>query len=121
MARVLIVEDDASLCELYREELVHEGYDVATAGDGAAAVEEFREREPDAVVLDIRMPGMDGIEALEELLQVNATVPVIINTAYNSYKENFMTWAAEAYVIKSSDTSELKSVLRRALEKRGLG
>ena len=66
------------------------------------------------VVLDIRMPGMDGIAALNAILGKNRRVPVILNTAYPQYKENFMTWGAEAYVVKSSGLTELKQIKKRS-------
>ena len=121
MATVLVVEDDASLGELYRDEFGREGYDVEVCNDGPAALETFSEFPPDVVILDIRMPGMDGIETLTKLLSKDRTVPLILNTAYPSYKDNFMSWAAEAYVIKSSDLTELKRAVRRALENAGAG
>lgn len=69
------------------------------------------------MVLDIAMPGMDGIEALGRILGQDNTLPVILNTAYSSYKDNFMSWSADAYVVKSSDLTELKAEIRKALEK----
>ena len=63
------------------------------------------------------MPGMDGIEALGRILGQDNTLPVILNTAYSSYKDNFMSWSADAYVVKSSDLTELKAEIRKALEK----
>jgi CheY-like chemotaxis protein len=70
------------------------------------------------VVLDIAMPGMDGIEALGRLLARNNQLPVILHTAYATYKDNFMTWSADAYVVKSQDLGELKSEIQRVLAKR---
>ena len=70
------------------------------------------------VVLDIAMPGMDGIETLGRVLSKDNRLPVILHTAYATYKDNFMTWSADAYVVKSSDLSELKSEISRVLAKR---
>jgi len=64
------------------------------------------------------MPGMDGIEALTAMLGKDRQVQVILNTAYPQYKENFMTWGAEPYLIKSSDPGGLKEKIREVLEKR---
>jgi DNA-binding response OmpR family regulator len=58
---------------------------------------------------------MDGIEALGHILSKDGTIPVVLHTAYSSYKDNFMTWSADAYVVKSADLSELKSRLREVL------
>ena len=86
--------------------------------NGKEALEKFGKEKPDLVVMDIRMPVMDGIEALTVMLGKNRQIPVILNTAYPQYRENFMTWGAEAYVIKSSDLTELKQKIREVLEKR---
>ena len=73
---------------------------------------------PDLVIMDISMPEMDGIESMGRILSKNNKIPVILNTAYSSYKDNFMTWSADAYVIKRSDLAELKVTIRNVLEKR---
>ena len=78
----------------------------------------FEKESPDVVVMDIRMPVMDGIQTMTAMLGKDRKIPVIINTAYSYYQENFMTWGAEAYIIKSSDLSELKHKIREVLEKR---
>jgi len=67
-------------------------------------------------VLDIAMPGMNGVETMAKMLDMDRQLPIILHTAYPSYKDDFMTWAAEAYVIKSSDLSELKEQIAKALE-----
>ena len=117
MSRILLVEDDANQALLYREELEADGYEVAVAKDGHEAVELAEKATPDLIVMDIRMPGMDGIEAMGRVLSKHNKLPVILNTAYASYKDNFLTWSADAYVIKSSDVAELKAAIRRLLEK----
>ena len=105
---------------LYRQELELAGYEVETAANGPQAIERVQNGGIDIVLLDIAMPGMDGIEVLGRILDINRELPVILNTAYSSYKEDFMTWAAEAYVTKSGDLSELHFRLAEALAKRGL-
>ena len=118
MIRILCVDDDLALLRLYRDELAEEGYEVILAKDGKEAVKKFGEQKPDLVIMDIRMPQMDGIETLNVILGKDRQVPVILNTAYVQYKENFMTWGAEAYVIKSSDLTELKEKIRDVLSQR---
>lgn len=117
-ARLLFVDDDPSLLKLYQEELAEEGYKVIVARNGKEAVTRFSREKPNLVILDIRMPEMDGITALNAILGKNRQVPIIFNTAYPQYRENFMTWGAEAYVVKSSDLSELKQTIRRVLERK---
>jgi len=118
MPTILIVEDDEHQQLLYQEELKEEGYDVVVASSGEQALELVQQVAPDLVVLDIAMPGMDGVEALGRLLAQNNQLPVILHTAYATYKDNFMTWSADAYVVKSSDLSELKAEIGRVLAKR---
>jgi len=115
MKKVLIVEDDAAQRMLYEVELEEEGYDVLLAKDGFEAIEKVREHRPDIVVLDLMMPNMHGLDALRKILSINPNIPVIIHTAYSHYKNNLMSWAAEAYVVKSSDLTELKNALKRIL------
>jgi DNA-binding response OmpR family regulator len=95
--------------------LAGEGYDVVLAADGREALECLKESRPDLVVLDLCMPGMDGIETLGQVLSRDNTIPVILHSAYSSYKDNFMTWSADAYVVKSSDLTELKARIRDVL------
>lgn len=118
MATILLVEDDDHQQLLFEEELKEEGYDVVVASSGQQALEIVDRVEPDLVILDIAMPGMDGIEALGRLLSKNNQLPVILHTAYATYKDNFMTWSADAYVVKSSDLSELKAEVARVIAKR---
>ncbi|MCU0726057.1 MAG: response regulator [Planctomycetes bacterium] len=115
MSIVLVVDDDRNQRTLYSRELGEEGYEVVTAADGREALEVFALRSPDVVVLDVQMPNMDGIETLGRLLSADRRIPVILHTAYSSYKTNFMTWSADAYVVKSSDLTELKAKIREVL------
>ena len=121
MGKILCVDDDSSLLLLYQEELSEEGYEVIVARNGKEALEKYDRESPDLVVLDIRMPIMDGLETLNALLGKNRQLPVILNSAYSTYRDNFMAWGAEAYVLKSSDLTELKGKIREALGRRKKG
>ncbi len=118
MEKVLCVDDDPSLLRLYQDELSEEGYKVILAKDGKEALSKLAKENPQVVILDIRMPVMDGIGTLTAMLGKDRQIPVILNTAFPQYRENFMTWGAEAFVIKSSDLTELKQKIREVLEKR---
>ena len=118
MKTILIADDDRNLTLLYAQELTDEGYRVDVVHDARQAIERVEQNPPDLLVLDIRMPGMDGIEALGHILGKNNRLPVILNTAYTNYKDNFMTWSADAYVVKSSDLSELKTTIAEVLRQR---
>ena len=118
MTTVLIVEDDKNQRLLYEQELKLEGYEVVTAADGKDALGKIQEQLPDLIIMDINMPKMDGIETMGKILGKNREIPVIINTAYSNYKDNFMSWAADAYIVKSSDLSELKNTVKEVLVKK---
>lgn len=115
MARILVVDDEDSLRRYYELELKHDGHDVDTAETADEGVAKVRDNEYDVVILDIRMPGKDGLEALGEMLAERRNVRVIINSAYTTYKDNFMSWAAEAYVLKSADLTELKEKIAEVI------
>ncbi len=118
MAAILLIEDDPNQRVLYEATLRAEGYEVASVGDGREALAHCERALPDLVVMDISMPGMDGMDLMGRLLGRNHSLPIILNTAYAWYKEDFRTWAADAYIIKSSDLSELKNAVRRVLSRR---
>ncbi len=115
MKKILIVDDESHLRLLYETELRRAGYQTMTASNAEQGLEYVETMQPDLVILDIRMAGMDGIEALQRILDRDNTIPVILNTAYSSYRENFMTWAADAYITKSSDVTELLDTVKELL------
>lgn len=117
---ILVVEDDTNQRALYQEELIDEGYRVLTAGDGKEALSHVRAQKPDLVILDINMPVMDGLDTLSQLLEHDGQIPVIINTAYASYQDSFTTWSADAYIVKSSDLTELKTTVKRLLHSKNV-
>jgi DNA-binding NtrC family response regulator len=118
MAKILIVDDEANIRALYETELEDEGYEVVSVDSARAALELLNKEVFDLVILDIRMPGDDGITALEKMMVKNRNLPVILNTAYPGYKDNFLSWLAEDYLIKSSDLSDLKNKIAEILQKR---
>lgn len=118
--RILIVEDEVNQGLMYEQELTDEGYVVDVANSGKSALEMVDNAAYDLVVMDIGMPEMDGLETLGRMLGRDNKLPVILNTAYPSYKDNFMSWAADAYVIKSSDLTELKEKIRESLNKKDI-
>lgn len=117
MARIFVIEDEPSLRMLYRAELQGMGHEVVCWSNGREALQGLHKDAPDLIVLDIMMPEGDGMEFLTRMLDGRLSVPVIINSAYSHYKNEFISWAAEAYIVKSSDVSELKSQINRVLAK----
>ena len=120
MSKLLVVDDDKNLSILYEQELTDEGHEVTLASSAPQALDYLKTHHPDLIVLDISMPGMDGIEALGKILAKDKSMPVILNTAYSTYKDNFMTWSADAYVVKSGDLTELKAKIKEVLKSRGI-
>jgi DNA-binding response OmpR family regulator len=113
---ILVVDDEQSIRFLYREELEEDGYRVITAADGEEALRKVRKDKPDLITLDIRMPGMDGIEVLHRIREMDKEIPVIMSTAYGEYRNDFNVWASDAYVIKTANLGELKETIKRLLE-----
>lgn len=114
--RILLVDDEEGIQLLYREEFEEEGYEVIAAYNGEEALEKFSQEPPDLVILDINMPGMNGIEVLRRMKEINPNLPVILSSAYQEYKQDFGSWASEEYIVKSANMDELKSAVRKHLE-----
>ncbi len=118
MKTILVVDDDKNLRRLYKSELEAEGYHIILAENGRQATEMVSNLNPDAVIMDIRMPETDGLEAMARILREKGGIPVILNTAYSCYKDNFLTWAADGYIIKSADLEPLKTKIREVLSEK---
>jgi CheY-like chemotaxis protein len=110
MKSVLVVDDDILIQRLLREELEEDGYAVSTVSNGREALSALKDgfHKPDVVILDLRMPSMDGLETMGHILKLRYELPVIIFSAYTSYRDDPLGRSADAYVVKSSDFSELK-------------
>lgn len=115
MSTILVVDDEVNICKLLKKELKEDGYQVVVSHDGTKAVELVESDDIDLVVLDIRMQGQDGIETLRQLVRQRKGLPVILHTGYAEYKLDFSTWMANAYVMKSSDLTELKEAIHQLL------
>jgi DNA-binding response OmpR family regulator len=117
--RVLVVDDDPTVSDVLRRYLERAGYEVAHAADGPTALHRFGQREPDLVVLDLMLPGIDGLEVCRRLQQTGAAVPVIMLTALGDEADRVLglQLGADDYVTKPFSPRELvlrvQSVLRR--------
>lgn len=117
MKTILVVDDEENILQLYHDELTECGYRVGTARTAEEALAFVRESRPDLVTLDIRLEaGPEGIEVLRKIKEIDQTIPVIMNTAYSEYKQNFGVWASEDYVVKSSNLDDLKAKIAALLE-----
>jgi len=118
MAKILIVDDEKHIRALYAEELEDDGYEVALASDGKDIIARLEQERPDVVVLDIKMVDCSGLDVLLEIRNRFYNLPVILCSAYGTYKVDVKSIAADAYVVKSSDLTELKKKIAQALETR---
>ncbi len=116
MTTILLVEDDKNQRLLYEQELGLEGYEIKTAVDGKDALNKVQEHPPDIIIMDIDLLKMEGIEAMGRIISKSKGIPIIIHTAYSSYKDNYMSWIADAYIVKSSDLTELKNKIKVLLK-----
>jgi two-component system NtrC family response regulator len=119
---VLVVDDDASLRRVTQMQLEEAGYEVFTAADAAAGLEVMEASVPSLVVTDLKMPGMSGIELLQELRSRYPETTVILITAFGTVQTAVEAMRAGAYdyITKPIDYDELLLVLERALERRSL-
>ncbi len=120
--RLLVVDDEANLRALYEQEFADEGFTVRTVATAAEALDAARGESFDAVVLDIRLDDerdeRNGLTVLGELRRLAPGLPVVINSAYPTFKTDFTTWLADAFVVKSPNVDELVAAVRQAIARR---
>ncbi|MEU0837878.1 MULTISPECIES: response regulator transcription factor [Streptomyces] len=119
--RVLVVDDESALADLLSMALRYEGWEVRTAGDGAEAIRTTRELRPDAVVLDVMLPDMDGLTVLGRLRRELPEVPVLFLTARDAVEDRIagLTAGGDDYVTKPFSLEEVVARLRGLLRRSG--
>ncbi len=115
MKKILLVDDEESIHLLYRDELEEAGYEVHSALSGDEALNTLEIIKPDLVILDINMPGINGIDTLRSMKEKMPTLPVILSSAYQEFKQDLASWASDDYIVKSADLSELLASVRKHL------
>ena len=115
MKKILLVDDEESIHLLYREEFEEDGYEVHSALSGEEALEKLGIIRPDLVILDINMPGMNGIDVLRRMKELQPNMPVILCSAYQEFKQDLASWASDAYIVKSANLDELKAAVHNLL------
>src|SRR5208337_4084174 len=122
MERVLIVDDEEQMRELLAKVLEKNGYQVMTAGDGGQALTLLEKEPMDLVVTDVRMPGLDGMEALKAIKELNPEIVVIIMTAFGSIDQavQAVKEGAYDYINKPFKIDEMLLTIKKALEERRL-
>jgi len=116
MARILLVDDEEHILRYYTEELSEEGHKVWTLATGHKLLKRIDRVQPEVVVLDIKLVEYDGLDLLKEIRNCYHDLPVILCTAYDTYKEDPKSIAADYYVVKSFDLTELKTAIQKAIE-----
>lgn len=119
MATVLVADDERSICEAFSAFLRDEGHEPLLASNGNEAVRLVREREPAVVFLDVRMPGSDGISALQEIRKLSPELPVIVMTAFGTLDtaRQAMEFGAFDYLGKPVELQQLRDLLAKALHR----
>lgn len=115
MARVLIVEDESDLRMLYQLTLRTSGHEIIDAESGAKALEVLSQEEIDAVVLDLGLPDIGGLQLMTKIRSRQPYLPIIINSGCDQFREDSLSSGAAAFVVKASGHEELKRALARVI------
>ena len=121
METILVVDYEQNIRFLYKEELEEDGYKVSVAATGTEALKCIDKNLPNLIVLNIKMPGMDGIDLMRKIKDEKGDIPIILCSAYGRYKQDFRVWASDAYVVKSADLRELKLTIKEIFNQRKAG
>jgi two-component system, NtrC family, response regulator AtoC len=113
---VLVIEDDENLGELYRTQLFRGGYRVELLSDGEAGLERIEAGPaPEVVVLDIKLQGISGIEVMRRILAKQPDTRIILHSAYDNFRQDTVSWGANAYLVKSFDEHQLVDTVAQVL------
>jgi two-component system nitrogen regulation response regulator GlnG len=118
MSSILIVDDDARLRESFEKLMAEEGYGVRSAATGEAGLEAVKQELPDLVIMDVRMPGMGGLETLRAIREIDPKLPVIVMTAFGTTDTAIEATKLGAfdYVLKPFDIPDILTLIEQALE-----
>src|SRR5690242_12375295 len=122
MQTILVVDDEPKIATLARDYLEHAGFAVVTAADGPAALTTVRQRRPDLVVLDLGLPGLDGLDVTRQLRR-DSTIPIVMLTARDDELDKLigLELGADDYVTKPFSPRELVARIRTVLRRSGAG
>lgn len=112
---ILVVDDEQNIRALFAEEFKDDGYEVIATDSGEEALSIIENQKIDLITLDIKMPKMDGIEFLTKVREKFRDLPIIICTAYDTYRQEFSVWNADGYILKSGDLTEIKEKIKRLI------
>ena len=113
MGKVLVVDDEVEICRVLEKFLVAKDHEVFTAFDGRSAIEKVRELKPQVVLLDVSLPGIDGVEVLEQIKRIDADIGVVMVTGLMDREQAERTFELGAYdyVTKPVDFTYLEYVI----------
>lgn len=118
MIKILIIDDDHSIRETLEMFLREKGYDVATSEDGEKGLASVQRERPDIVILDIRLPGMDGLEVLRRIKEKEEGIHIIMITAYHDTEttKHAMKLGAYEYIHKPLDADEFEIAIEKVVD-----
>lgn len=116
MYKILVVDDDKSMRTFYEDELGEEGYSVLTCNDCSLIYDIIKSEDPDVIVLNVMLGTYNGLDILQDLRNIYYSLPIIIFTAYPYFKYDLRSIAADYFVTKSIDLSELKMKIQMAID-----
>ncbi len=118
MKKILIIDDDKDMCQLLSDVVISEGHTPFTAYDGRTAIQELRTHTPDLVLLDIKLPGMSGMDVLQELKEIDEDLNVIMLTGYGDIKDAVKTIKLGAfdYITKPFEIDDITANISTALK-----
>jgi two-component system nitrogen regulation response regulator GlnG len=122
MSHILVVDDEEAVCWALERALVREGHHVAVAPSAEVALAQVQKQTPDVIVLDVRLPGMDGLSALGRLRELSDDAPIIVVTAYGNLSTavRAVEGGAFEYLAKPFDLDQALDTVARALQRRAL-
>ncbi len=119
MNRILVIDDEPNLRLIYREALSEGGYKVLEAESSQETFDILKRETVDLVVLDIKLRSESGLDVLQRIANEFPNLPVILCSAYVSFQNDYTSWLAESYIVKSSDPEELLGEVNKVLNKKG--
>ncbi|MBI4228908.1 MAG: response regulator [Deltaproteobacteria bacterium] len=119
MSKILVVDDEQNIRFVYREVLTDEGYDVIEAESAEGTFDILNRELIDLVLLDIKLRSESGLHILKRIATEFPNTPVLLCSAYVSFQNDYTSWLADGYIVKSSDPEELLNEVDKVLKKRG--
>ncbi len=115
MKKILIVEDEELLLDAFASALRKKNYEVEGISSGKQAIEYVKENKPDLIILDIKLPDMSGLQVLENIRKILPTAPIIMCTAYDTFKTDYQVWANQVsdYIVKPIVLEEVETKIKK--------